>query len=233
MRKTGTWPGRVVLRHGLSKAVARPWNRDVDEAHLALIRGGPGFLAECGAELRTLGAPAVSSPPLPEHVAGPWVEAGYRPAEALEVFSRDLTEDIPEADRPTRVVRHPDWRSIEDLDRPAFEPRWRLDVDGLRDAFAATPVAAVIVTGDPEPVGFAIVGQGAIAGYLQRIAVVPGRQGEGFGRALVRASLRWAKRRGARHMLLNTLPGNSAAAKLYLDEGFERLDDELHLYRYV
>jgi ribosomal-protein-alanine N-acetyltransferase len=79
--------------------------------------------------------------------------------------------------------------------------------------------------------GFAIVGAGSIAGYLQRVAVHPDFSGRGFGRSLVRAANQWAKRRGARSMMLNTQPDNEPAARLYVSEGFEKMLDQLTVYR--
>ncbi len=79
--------------------------------------------------------------------------------------------------------------------------------------------------------GYAIVGAGSIAGYLQRVAVHPDFQGAGLGRSLVRASMRWARRHGAHSILLNTQPDNEVAASLYRSEGFERLLDRLTVLR--
>ena len=84
---------------------------------------------------------------------------------------------------------------------------------------------------DSDLLGFSIVGAGAGAGYLQRNAVAPSVQHRGIGRALVRASLRWARQHGARQMLLNTLGNNDAASNLYLTEGFTHLDDRLAILR--
>jgi ribosomal protein S18 acetylase RimI-like enzyme len=79
--------------------------------------------------------------------------------------------------------------------------------------------------------GFAIVGVGSIAGYLQRVAVHPDYARQGFGRSLVRAAGKWARRRGARSMMLNTQPDNESAARLYISEGFEKMLDQLTVLR--
>ncbi len=231
MRHTGEWPGVVVLRQGLSKATARPWNRDVPDAHLALVRGTSTFLNECAEYLGTLGIPAVASPPLPSTAVRLWTDAGYQAFESLDVFGRALEDRLLAPASPVQTERSPDWSSVESVDRSSFGPFWRLDPNGLRDAFTATPRSVLLTVNDPDLVGFSIVGAGTFAGYLQRIAVAPDRQGRGIGRSLVRASMLWARRHGARQMLLNTLPGNEAAAHLYLDEGFSRLDDRLVILR--
>lgn len=231
VRINGEWPDRIVLRQGLSKAEARPWNRDTPDAHLALVRGGSDFLAACAAELRASGIPSVLSPPLPSGSVEMWKRAGYDIFEKLDVFGRGLAEPPPESTIPVDHLRRPSWSDIENVDRAAFEPFWRLDVRGLLDAFRATPHAAVFTVGSNPITGFAIVGVGSFAGYLQRIAVVPDHQNRGLGHALVRASLRWAHRHGARQMLLNTLPADGAPNHLYETEGFSRLDDHLTIVR--
>ena len=68
--------------------------------------------------------------------------------------------------------------------------------------------------------------------YLQRVAVHPDHQGEGIGRSLVRASLRWGQKHGASSMLLNTQPENTAAARLYMSEGFVRLSYGLDVLKF-
>lgn len=231
MRHTGEWPEIVVLRHGLSKAVARPWNADIPDAHLTLVRGTATFLAECADYLCAMGIPGVISPPLPSSSIRLWREAEYQPFERLDVFGRGLDDQLPNADFTVLTEKTPDWEAVEKVDRSSFEPFWRLDEKGLRDAFSATPRSVLLVVRDPELLGFSIVGVGAIAGYLQRIAVSPNAQGRGIGRSLVRASMQWARRHGARQMLLNTLANNENASSLYIDEGFARLDDHLDILR--
>jgi ribosomal protein S18 acetylase RimI-like enzyme len=233
VRHTGEWPGVVVLRHGLSKATARPWNADVPDAYLSLVRGSSPFLEMCADHLHSMGIPSVLSPPLPSTSVDLWQDAGYQPFEWLDVFGRELIDSIPDPERAVSTERHVDWREIQQVDRQAFTPFWRLDTVGLDEASTATPSAAVLTVRDPDLLGFSIVGAGTTAGYLQRIAVTPPAQHRGIGRSLVRASLHWARRHGARQMLLNTLGDNAAAARLYLAEGFTHLDDRLAILRRV
>jgi len=231
VRHTGSWPGVVVLRHGLSKAIARPWNEDIPDAHLTVVRGSAAFL-ELGVDhLTSLGVPSVLSPPLPRSSLRMWTDAGFEPFELLDVYGRDLAAPAPEPDLPVQVERPVAWTDVHEVDRSAFEPFWRLAVEGLKEATTATPTSAVLTVRDGSLLGFAIVGAGATAGYLQRIAVAPSAQHRGIGRALVRSSLNWAQRHGAREMLLNTLGKNDAASSLYVAEGFVHLDDRLAIVR--
>ncbi|MDX1449576.1 MAG: GNAT family N-acetyltransferase, partial [Acidimicrobiia bacterium] len=68
--------------------------------------------------------------------------------------------------------------------------------------------------------------------YLQRIAVDPGDQGAGVGRTLLRGSMAWARRRGARTMLLNTQTDNEKATMLYRSERFTVLSSRLTILRH-
>ena len=233
MRIAGTWPGRLTLRQGWAKAEARPWNPDTPDAHLRLVRGRAEFLTSCAVHLLGLGVAGVCSPPLPEVSSGMWLSAGYEPHLSLDLYSRDLAGALPDPLLEVTRGSTADWNQAELVDRVAFDPLWRLDQDGLREAMSATPHAALLLTHNGDvPTGFAIVGVGSIAGYLQRVAVDPRFGRRGNGRSLVRAANQWARRRGARSMMLNTQPDNEAAARLYVAEGFEKMLDQLTVFRY-
>ncbi len=232
MRVAGSWPGRIVVRQGWAKAEARPWNADIPDAHLRLIRGNSSFLAACADHLIGIGASGVASPPLPDSSAGLWLSAGYEPHLVLDLYSRELSGAQPDSSHEVIAGSGRQWAATEEIDQAAFPPIWRLDEAGLREAMKATPHASLLLTHqDDRTTGFAIVGVGSIAGYLQRVAVHPDHAHQGFGRSLVRAANQWARRRGARSMMLNTQPDNEAAARLYVSEGFERMLDRLTVYR--
>ena len=58
---------------------------------------------------------------------------------------------------------------------------------------------------------------------VRALAVAPGAQGRGAGKALVRAVIERASASGVRHLLLSTRPTMEAARHLYLAAGFTRL----------
>lgn len=173
------------------------------------------------------------SPPLIGTSTKVWERAGFLPHLRLHLYRRSLFQHVEVAGRSVRVVRNPDWRRLVEIDRSAFDSLWRMEELGLREAFAATPRAAVMVTmSDTTTVdGFAIVGVGGTTAYLQRIAVDAERRGAGSGRALVRAAMSWGVKRGATSMLLNTQPENLRAQTLYESEGFERMSSSLQVFR--
>ncbi|MFI7409898.1 GNAT family N-acetyltransferase [Streptomyces sp. NPDC049627] len=55
---------------------------------------------------------------------------------------------------------------------------------------------------------------------IQGLAVADEARGRGVGRALIRAAVEEARRRGARRLTLRVLGHNTAARKLYESEGF-------------
>lgn len=229
----GEWPGRLLLRSGWSKAVARPWNDDIPDASLRLVRGAPAFLVRCAGYLLEIGAAGVASPPLSWAATRPWRHAGFQPYLTLDLFERSLSGRLPDPPHDVEPAADQPWQELLEVDRDAFPPLWRLDELGLQEAIEATPQAALLLAPAESSrlAGFAIVGIGGPTAYLQRVAVRPEEQGRGYGRALLRACLHWARRRGAGTILLNTQPGNAAAAALYRAEGFVRFDTGLHVLR--
>jgi ribosomal protein S18 acetylase RimI-like enzyme len=114
------------------------------------------------------------------------------------------------------------------VDGLAFDAFWRFDRSGLADARSATPVSRFrVAEGEPERsvegvTGYAVTGRAGAIGYLQRLAVHPDAQRQGIGAALVTDALRWAKRRGAHAVMVNTQVTNVRALRLYERLGFVR-----------
>jgi ribosomal protein S18 acetylase RimI-like enzyme len=110
------------------------------------------------------------------------------------------------------------------LDDAAFEPFWRLGPLGLRDALDATPVHQFRATRANDALtGYAITGRAGNQGYLQRIAVHPDAQRQGWGTALVADAMHWLWRHGAVRAFVNTQFENVAARSLYESFGFAAL----------
>ncbi|MFP3916075.1 MAG: GNAT family N-acetyltransferase, partial [Actinomycetota bacterium] len=229
VRVRGEWPEAVVLRRGWRAARARPWNdQSTHLAALRLDRGGDRFLDACTEWLWGVGVVQVMSPALAADQTATWRRAGFRDHLHLAVFERDLTDVVEPPLHRVESEEHPDFGVLAAIDDRAFDPVWRVGRAGLEDARAATPLSDVLtVVEDGRTAGFAIVGAMTSVSYLQRVAVEPSRARRGIGRSLLRASMGWARRRGARSMLLNTQPDNAPAAALYHDEGFVALGSRL------
>lgn len=199
-------------------------------AALRLDRGSERFLRACTAWLGDRRVRRILSPPLARAQAGMWRRAGFDDHLELVVFERNLSTPSEAPLHPVVRLESPDVTRLAAIDDRAFDPTWRVGRAGLEDALNAThlSVTLAVVEGD-TPLGFAILGELAGTAYLQRLSVEPSRGRLGIGRSLVRESMRWARKVGARSMLLNTQPDNQPAAALYRSEGFVGLGTRLQV----
>lgn len=225
MSAHGEWPNPVSLRRGWSLAMARPWNDDSEQfASLRLHRGGWRFLRRCVEWLSDQSVRQVLSPAMTPEQSGVWRQSGFLPHLELVVFERTVPASPPPPDIPVSETTWTPLEILADIDNRAFPPTWRVGRRGLADALAATSNSTILtVEENRRLLGFSIVGETGGVSYLQRLAVEPDQSRRGIGRSLVRHSLGWAARHGARTMLLNTQPDNRPAAELYVSEGFIRV----------
>jgi len=232
MKIDGEWPGPVVLRRGWSRATARPWNDAIAMAHLRIGRGSAEFTSSCAAALIDLGADAVLSPPLPATAQRMWLEAGFEPHSRLLLLRREL-DTLPAPDHLISGGSTEDLDEALRIDAAAFDTFWRFDRAAMTEAMESTPrsILHVIRKPDGRLGGFCVTGMGQVIGYLQRVAVDPEWQRRGIGRSLVRTAARWARRNGAKAIVLNTQANNVAALQLYEDEGYQVMSDDLAVLR--
>ena len=226
----GEWPGLVTLRSGWWKAVARPLNDESAEAVMRAERSTVDFVRRSADTLIELGASGVHSPPMMRGMDRVFRAAGFAPHVELLLLERDLRRGVETQDG-VHVATPADREVAVSIDARAFVGDWRVGRLGLEDALSATPDSTMLSLDDGN--GFAIVGVSAEIGYLQRIAVEPGLQGSGMGRVLLRASMAWARRRGARTMMLNTQLDNERATQMYRSESFTVLPTRLTIHRYT
>ena len=229
MTVRGEWPGLVTLRSGWWKAVARPLNDDSSEAVLRAERSTVDFVRRSAETLVGLGTTGVHSPPLMRGMDRTFRAAGFTPHVELLLLERDLRRGV-EPQEGVHVATPADREEAVSIDARAFVGDWRVGRLGLEDALTATPDSTMLSLDDGQ--GFAIVGVSTEIGYLQRIAVAPDMQGTGLGRVLLRASMAWARRRGARTMMLNTQLDNERATQMYRSESFTVLPTRLTIHRY-
>ena len=223
-----------VLEWGWERARTGPWRGDGEVALLApLPPGGPPsvqFLQRCLDSLSARGFSRVVTSALAPAEQAAFVALGFEQYELLHLLSHDLADvgrPAKEASRLMRRGRTGDWPSVLAVDAPAFEPFWRLDRGGLREAIDATPATRFRVA-DPGRgrargvLAYAITGCSDNQGYLQRLAVDPAHRRRGLGRALGLDGLRWLRRRGVAGAVVNTQIGNDGALALYLSIGFRK-----------
>lgn len=159
---------------------------------------------------------------LHRHELAPFLDNGFVEQERLHLLRHDLVA-LPEPGAPVapRRGRRRDRRPALALDARAFDDFWTLDASGLDDAIRATPTSRFrVVVVERTVAGYAVTGISGRRGYLQRLAVDPAHHGRGLGRTLIADSLRWLRRSGADHALVNTQVTNERAFDLYRGCGF-------------
>jgi ribosomal protein S18 acetylase RimI-like enzyme len=218
------------IRVGESVVRVRPWPDDPATAQIVpLVLGrnpDADEIAELLEALQDSGYLRVRTSALGPAERTTFVRAGLELLEELYLLRRTLTGPLP---RPALALRRPrHLAEAVDVDLAAFDSGWRLDVDGLRDACAATPHHRVRVHGSPA-VGYAVHGRAGRNGFVQRLAVHPSAQRRGVATALLLDGMRWLRRRRATEVLVNTQVGNDRARALYAGLGFEVLDERLHV----
>jgi ribosomal protein S18 acetylase RimI-like enzyme len=199
---------------------------------MRLIRGSSAFLTDAARTVLALGAESVISPPLMAGSQEPWRQAGFTDYASLRLLRKPIGRDEPTA-HLTRYTTDTEWLRLVAIDAAAFGPMWKAELPALTEALRSSATSTVLgVDQEGELAGYAIIAGSGGIGYLQRIAVHPDYQRRGLGRSLTRSAHNWARRRGARHLVLNTKPENRVALALYESEGFTLLPDRLQLLRY-
>lgn len=122
--------------------------------------------------------------------------------------------------RPATPV---DMAEVLRLDQACFEAQWTKDDSILAPAVSDGPFF-VIAELDGAPVGYAYATShfGGRLVHLVRIAVDPGRQGQGIGVRLLADVVAYASNQGADLITLNTQAYNTHAQRLYRWFGFVR-----------
>lgn len=219
---------RDVLPSPSSFARLSPRDGRADAVHLAPATALPVRLHDLHALLDQLadhGVRSVRTAALNTTEMAPFAAAGFRDRGRLALLSCGVgpeRRDRFHHDRRVRSGRSRHHRTLLEIDARCFPEPWRFDHHLLVDALSATPISRLRVVGLPEISGYAIFGAAGITAYLQRLAVDPKGQRQGLGRALVDDGRRWAARRGATSMMVNTALDNTEALAFYESLGFER-----------
>jgi ribosomal protein S18 acetylase RimI-like enzyme len=110
----------------------------------------------------------------------------------------------------------------EEFDEPTPGPQAL--AERIRQLLAGGDTAVLLAGAGPD--GLAVlrfrpaIWTEALECYLAELYVVPGRRGQGLGRALMEAAIELARREGADHMDLGTSEDDVAARALYESLGF-------------
>ena len=121
--------------------------------------------------------------------------------------------------------------AVTRIDRAAFPWLWR-NSRAEFDAYLCTPGVEVgLVYAADEPVAYFGITHFAGWGHLDRIAVLPERQGNGIGLETLRLAVDAIRRRGARRIGLSTQQTNRHSQRLYERFGFHRtFENDYRLY---
>lgn len=95
---------------------------------------------------------------------------------------------------------------------------------------AANPPGIFVAEVDAGLVGFITtrVDEQASTGYIPNMAVLPDRQGEGIGRALIEAALHYFRQQAIRLVRIETLDTNPVGQHLYPSCGFKEAARQIH-----
>ncbi|MGI8792575.1 MAG: GNAT family N-acetyltransferase [Acidimicrobiales bacterium] len=226
----------TVVQWGGERARVGSWRGDAAIGQLSPVPGSPppsaAFVHRCVATLRQQGFTRVVTGALTTTEQAGFLKAGFAVSEHLHLLARDLRTLPPSPTALLRKAAQQDHPEVLEIDTLAFSPFWRLDPASLIEAVRATPHTRFRVAcdadadGSPAPggrlIGYAIVGRSGRRGYLQRLAVRPGDESRGVGRALILDGLRWLRRWRADEVLVNTQHENARALALYEQLGFAR-----------
>ena len=123
-----------------------------------------------------------------------------------------------------------DLPAVAAVDAAAFEPLWQNSLPSLERAYPQA-VLATVVEADGQVLGYQLSTRNPLGAHLARLAVLPGLQGRGLGRALVADLIQQAERHGMFHLSVNTQSDNSASLRLYKRIGFRETGERFPVYQ--
>jgi ribosomal protein S18 acetylase RimI-like enzyme len=100
-----------------------------------------------------------------------------------------------------------------------WRERWR---HRMRNVFATETILLGEAGGEIVACATGVLDAAGI-GFIDILCVRCGRQGRGYGRAMLRAMLDYFRKQGATHCHLECLSDNDAGNRLYESEGFEEV----------
>jgi ribosomal protein S18 acetylase RimI-like enzyme len=130
-----------------------------------------------------------------------------------------------------RPARATDLNAITSVDNAAFEAPWQYSRAVIQQAISQCSRATVAVLND-QIAGYEISSGGRHGGHLARLAVMPGLQGRGVGRLLVRRMIEHFERKGALAVTVNTQMDNAASLAVYRAAGFELTNETYAVWQY-
>jgi ribosomal protein S18 acetylase RimI-like enzyme len=146
-----------------------------------------------------------------------WQSQSWTPTQVEGVLIRRMAEaDIP---------------AVTTTDNAAFDPLWHNSLDTLQRAFSQALIATVAETKEGI-IGYQMTTGHGPRAHLARLAVHPGMQGRGIGRALLSDLFAYLTRTGTTRLSVNTQSDNRVSLNLYKSMGFIRTGEEYPVYTF-
>lgn len=160
---------------------------------------------------------------------------GFTVKQELSLLTAPL-ENVPSDARTVSARRITAAQAIR-IDCAAFHGEWAIDPPALLAAKQATQFHRLRGLGSSRfrrtsgycLSGFTTSPAEAQYGYIQRLAVHPNAQRNGYARKLVLDAMHWLGSRGMQHALVNTDSTNEAALSLYDSLGFAPMTYSLYV----
>ncbi len=168
-------------------------------------------------------------------LAGILATVGFSVKQELSLLAAPL-ENTPSDARTVSARRITATQAIR-IDCAAFHGEWAIDPPALLAAKQATQFHRLRGLGSSRfrrTSGYCLSGFTASLaesqyGYIQRLAVHPSAQRNGYARKLVLDAMHWLGSRGMQHALVNTDSTNEAALSLYYSLGFSPMTYSLYV----
>jgi ribosomal protein S18 acetylase RimI-like enzyme len=108
--------------------------------------------------------------------------------------------------------------------------RWKLR---LHKIFAEQFLLVGIVDAHVVSISSSTIDREAALWYIDLLAVARNHRGRGYGREMLRATIRHAQKAGAQYVHLTCMVTNENANELYRSEGFEEVAREIRWFRRI
>ena len=226
-------PWRVRVTERGEAAFLGRWRAHLDDVAVLGLWCAPARVPLLAADLievaRTQGFGRLLGPLVPESQVGPYLHAGLRVVERVDVLRLERPARIavvpPPAGVTIRETGPADLDAMARIDRVSFPAFWRYD-DARLAHLLGTGRGAVAEEGG-HAIGYTLATVSGGESSLGRLAVTPGNRRHGVGTALASEAVVWLAGHGARAVTLSTQSDNEASRRLYGRLGFRRLPDTL------
>ncbi len=119
-----------------------------------------------------------------------------------------------------RPMRESDLDAVMEIERRAYPFPWTHGI--FRDCLRADYPAWILQEGG-RILGYGVLSVAAGEAHVLNLCIDPDEQGQGLGRRLLRALLKFVHGHGAQRVFLEVRPSNPHAIALYEDEGFSEI----------